>query len=292
MNLRVLRYFLAIVEEQSITGAAEYLQISQPSLSRQIKDLEEHLGHKLFERGSRSITLTPAGELLRDRAREIVLMADRTEAELTTLEQSVRGSVYIGAAESDGFRLLADAAKTMLDTYPDVNFQLYSGNGETVTYKLESGLLDFALLFEPMDTTRYSYISLPKTDCWGLLMRRDNELAVKESISAEDLVGVPLMVSMQTRFDREFSGWGNLDQRDLHIVGSYNLLFNASLFVAEGCGCALCLDHIVNVSGDSNLTFRLLQPRLRSRMNLVWKSDRKFTPAARAYLETLQQQLA
>ncbi|RBP97678.1 LysR family transcriptional regulator [Bifidobacterium aemilianum] len=292
MNLRVLRYFLAIVEEGSISGAAQYLNIAQPSLSRQIKELETSLGHKLFERGSRSITLTPAGVLLRDRAREIVLLADRTEAELSGMEQTIGGTVYIGAGESDGVRLLARAAKAMIERYPKANVQLFSGNGEAVTYQLEAGLLDFGLLFEPTDTTRYSYIPLPTGDRWGLLMPKDCELAKQPNVSAEDLRQLPLLVSAQTRFDREFSRWGELAREDLHIVGSYNLLFNASLFVSEGCGYALCLDGIINASGDSDLIFRPLEPRLVSHMNLVWKSDRHFSPLARAYLSILRESLA
>ena len=193
MNLRVLRYFLAIVEEGSITGAAEYLSISQPSLSRQIKDLEERLGHKLFDRGR--ITLTPAGELLRDRAREIVLMADRTEAELTSMDKPINGNVYIGAGETEAVRFLARAAECMLQQYPQVKFHIFSGNGQAVTDQLESGLLDFGLLFEPSDNTKYSYISLPTADRWGLLIRKDSTLASHDGIRQEDLEQIPLLLS-------------------------------------------------------------------------------------------------
>ena len=255
MNLRVLRYFLAIVEEGSITGAAEYLSISQPSLSRQIKDLEEHLGHKLFDRGSRTITLTSAGELLRDRAREIVLMADRAEAELTSMDKPI------------------------------------SGNGQVVTDQLESGLLDFGLLFERSDNTKYSYISLPTADRWGLLMRKDSTLASHDGIRQEDLEQIPLLLSRQVRFNREFSGWSPFSEHDLHVVGTYNLLFNASLFVSEGCGYALCLDRIINLTEGSNLVFKPLVPELRTRVNLVWKSNRHFSSAASQYLEILRRQI-
>ncbi|AKV55012.1 LysR family transcriptional regulator [Bifidobacterium actinocoloniiforme DSM 22766] len=292
MNLRVLRYFLAIVEERSITGAAEYLGISQPSLSRQIKDLECSLGHKLFDRGSRTITLTPAGELLRDRAREIVLLADRAESELTSMDQPVGGSIYIGAGESQGFKVLAKAARGLRERFPQTRFHIYSGNRDAVTDQLESGLLDFALVFEPIGITHYSYLNLPGADQWGLLMPRDCELASHDGVTAEDLKALPLIVSRQVHFDREFSGWGSLIEEDLDIVGTYNLLYNASLFVAQGCGYALGLDGIINVTGESNLAFRPLKPRLTSRMNLVWKADRRFTPAARAYLDFLQGSLA
>lgn len=291
MYLRVLKYFLAIVEEGSISGAAEYLSISQPSLSRQIKDLEEHLGHKLFNRGSRTITLTPAGELLRDRAREIVLMADRAEAELTSMNKPINGNVYIGAGETEAVRFLARAAGCMLQQYPQVKFHIFSGNGQAVTDQLESGLLDFGLLFEPSDNTKYSYISLPTADRWGLLMRKDSTLASRDGIRQEDLEQIPLLLSRQVRFDSEFSGWSSFSEHELHVVGTYNLLFNSSLFVSEGCGYALCLDRIINLTDNSNLVFKPLMPELRKRVNLVWKSDRHFSSAASHYLEILRRQI-
>ena len=285
------RYFPAIVEDGSITGAAEYLSISQPSLSRQIKDLEEHLGHKLFDRGSRTITLTPAGELLHDRAREIVLITDRTEAELTSMDKPINGNVYIGAGETEAVRFLARAAECMLQQYPQVKFHIFSGNGQAVTDQLESGLLDFGLLFEPSDNTKYSYISLPTADRWGLLMRKDSTLASHGGICQEDLERMPLLLSRQVRFDREFSGWNSFSEQHLHVVGTYNLLFNASLFVSEGCGYALCLDRIINLTEDSNLVFKPLVPELRTKVNLVWKSDRHFSSAASHYLEILRSQI-
>ncbi|WP_198216964.1 LysR family transcriptional regulator [Bifidobacterium asteroides] len=287
----MLKYFLAIVEEGSITGAAEYLSISQPSLSRQIKDLEEHLGHKLFDRGSRTITLTPAGELLRDRAREIVLMADRAEAELTSMNKPINGNVYIGAGETEAVRFLARAAGCMLQQYPQVKFHIFSGNGQAITDQLESGLLDFGLLFEPSDNTKYSYISLPTADRWGLLMRKDSTLASRDGIRQEDIEQIPLLLSRQVRFDSEFSGWSSFSEHELHVVGTYNLLFNASLFVSEGCGYALCLDRIINLTDNSNLVFKPLMPELRKRVNLVWKSDRHFSSAASHYLEILRRQI-
>lgn len=251
MELRILRYFLAVVEEQSITGAAEYLGMSQPSLSRQLREFESRLGCTLFERGSRTITLTPEGELLRERAEEIVTLADRAEAEITSMEEPVGGPVYIGAGETDAMRLLARAARAMTSCYPQARFHIYSGNTEDVTSRLDSGLLDFALLFEPYDTTKYAYITLPVCDVWGVMMRRDDPLAARESITVDDLKRLPLIVSQETRFDR-----------------------------------------IVNVTGDTNLTFRPLSPRLEARLNVVWKSDRRFTRVAACFLQALREELA
>ena len=292
MELRILRYFLAVVEEQSITGAAEYLGMSQPSLSRQLREFESKLGCTLFERGSRTITLTPEGELLRERAEEIVTLADRAEAEITSMEEPVGGPVYIGAGETDAMRLLARAARAMTSCYPQARFHVYSGNTEDVTSRLDSVLLDFALLFEPYDTTKYAYITLPVRDVWGVMMRRDDPLAARESITVDDLKGLPLIVSQETRFDREFGAWGKMGQNDLRIVGTYNLLNNGALMVSEGLGYALCLDRVVNVTGDTNLTFRPLSPRLEARLNVVWKSDRRFTRVAACFLQALREELA
>lgn len=225
MDLRILRYFLAIVEERSITGAAEYLMISQPSLSRQIRELEQRLGQKLFERGSRTITLTPAGELLRERAEEIVALADRAERELASLDRPLGGPVYVGAGETAAMRYLVRAMRDVAQEHPQVRFHVYSGDSEDVVAKLDARLLDFALVFEPFDGSKYSWIPVPARDVWGLIMRRDDPLAAKEGVTVEDLKSTPLILSRQTRVDRQFGVWGDgLNEGMLHVVGTYNLL--------------------------------------------------------------------
>ena len=208
------------------------------------------------------------------------------------MEEPVGGPVYIGAGETDAMRLLARAARAMTSCYPQTRFHIYSGNTEDVTSRLDSGLLDFALLFEPYDTTKYAYITLPVRDVWGVMMRRDDPLAARESITVDDLKGLPLIVSQETRFDREFGAWSGMGQSDLRVVGTYNLLNNGALMVSEGLGYALCLDRIVNVTGDTNLTFRPLSPRLEARLNVVWKSDRRFTRVAACFLQALREELA
>ena len=180
----------------------------------------------------------------------------------------------------------------MTSCYPQARFHIYSGNTEDVTSRLDSGLLDFALLFEPYDTTKYAYITLPVCDVWGVMMRRDDPLAARESITVDDLKRLPLIVSRETRFDRAFGAWSGMGQSDLRVVGTYNLLNNGALMVSEGLGYALCLDRIVNVTGDTNLTFRPLSPRLEARLNVVWKSDRRFTRVAACFLQALREELA
>lgn len=287
MELRVLRYFLAVAQERSVTGAAEYLRISQPSLSRQLRGLEERLGHRLFERGSRTITLTPEGELLRERAEQIVTLADRACDEVMSMNEPVGGPVYIGCGESDAVRVVARAARTLRGDYPQIRLHLYSGNADDLSDRLDSGLLDFAVLIDPPDLTKYDYMQLPAHDVWGLLMRRDDPLAEHASVTADDLRGVPLLVSRQTN-DGGLAGWRGSQTGALTVVGTYNLLNNAALMVSEGLGCALCLGGIVNVTGDSDLTFRPLSPRLESRLMLVWRAGRTFSPQAERFLETLR----
>lgn len=288
LELRVLRYFLAVTEERSITGAAEYLRISQPSLSRQLRQLEERLGHRLFERGSRAITLTAEGELLRDRAREIVALADRTETEIASMDEPVGGPVYLGCGESDAMRILARAARRVRVRWPQVRFHLYSGNAEDLGERLDSGLLDFAVLIEPADVSKYEYVRLPAADVWGVLMRRDHPLAARDAVSSADLEGLPLLVSRQMRAGGELAGWQGAAPERLDIVGTYNLPNNAALMVSEGVGCALCLDRIVNTGPDSDLTFRPLSPRFESGLDLVWRVDRRFSRAARCFLDELR----
>lgn len=288
MELRVLRYFLAVTEERSITGAAEYLRISQPSLSRQLRQLEEHLGHRLFDRGSRTITLTDEGELLRERAREIIALADRTAMEIASMDEPVGGPVYLGCGETDAMRILARAARRVRERWPQVRFHLYSGNAEDLGDRLDSGFLDFAVLIEPADVSKYDYVRIPVTDVWGVLMRRDHPLAERPAVSSEDLEGLPLLVSRQMRAGGEFAGWrGNAPKR-FNVVGTYNLPNNAALMVSEGVGCALCLDRIVNTGADSDLTFRPLTPRFESGLDLVWRTNRTFSRAARAFLDELR----
>lgn len=288
LELRVLRYFLAVTEERSITGAAEYLQISQPSLSRQLRQLEERLGHRLFERGSRAITLTDEGELLRERAQEIVALADRTAMEIASMDEPVGGPVYLGCGETDAMRILARAARRVRERWPQVRFHLYSGNAEDLGDRLDSGFLDFAVLIEPADVSKYDYVRLPVTDVWGVLMRRDHPLAEHSVVSSSDLEGLPLLVSRQMRAGGEFAGWRGSVPKRFDIVGTYNLPNNAALMVSEGVGCALCLDRIVNTGPDSDLTFRPLTPRFESGLDLVWRANRTFSRSAHVFLEELR----
>ena len=291
MEIRVLKYFLAVAREQNISAAAESLFLSQPTLSRQLKELEEELGKQLFIRGSRKITLTEEGLLLRKRAKEIVELIDKAEKELSNSDEQVSGEIYIGAGETDGLRLIAKAAKELQEQYPQITYRVISGDAVDITERLDKGLIDFALLLEPVDISKYSYLKFPVKDVWGVLMRRDCPLAQKESISPRDMRDMPLIVSRQALDGSELTQWLKNGSEQLNIVSTYNLVYNASLMVDEGLGVALCLDKIINVSGDSSLCFRPLKPKLVVGMSLVWKKYQVFSKAAEKFILKMQEDI-
>ena len=291
MEIRVLKYFLAVAREQNISAAAESLFLSQPTLSRQLKELEEELGKQLFIRGSRKITLTEEGLLLRKRAEEIVELLDKTEKELSNSDEQVSGEIYIGAGETDGLRLIAKAAKDLQEQYPQITYRIISGDAVDITERLDKGLIDFALLLEPVDISKYSYLKFSVKDVWGVLVRRDCPLAQRESISPRDLQDMPLIVSRQAVDGSELTQWLKNGSEQLNIVSTYNLVYNASLMVDEGLGVALCLDKIINVSGDSSLCFRPLKPRLEVGMSLVWKKYQVFSKAAEKFILKMQEDI-
>ena len=290
MDLRVLRYFLAVAREESISGAAESLHLSQPTLSRQLMDLEEELGKPLFIRGSRRITLTEQGTLLRKRASEILDLVEKTTAELTADEDAIAGDVRIGAGETRGMHFLTQTAREVQRQYPQVHFHISSGDTMDVTEKLDKGLIDFGLLFEPINTAKYSVYHLPIHDIWGVLMRRDSPLAQKESISPGDLASKPLITSRLMGETHPLDTWFQKSLHTLNIVATYSLLYNASLMVDDGLGYALCLGGIINTTGDSTLCFRPLTPEVRANMGVVWKKFQVFSKASEKFLSVLRQE--
>ncbi|MED4074403.1 LysR family transcriptional regulator [Priestia endophytica] len=292
MELRVLRYFLTVAREGNITKAADFLHVTQPTLSRQLKELEQKLGKKLFIRSSHSIILTDEGMLLRKRAEEIVHMVDKVEAEFSSMEETISGDVYIGGGETDAMRQIARVVKDLQLNYPNIRYHLYSGNEEDVTDRLDRGLLDFGILIQPADLSKYNYINIPAKDVWGVVMRKDSPLAVKNTIQAMDLLNVPLICSrqamQQTYSKNEFADWFGENFDKLNVVTTYNLAYNAAIMVDEGIGYAITLDKIVNTSSDSNLCFKPLEPRLESGLNIVWKKHQVFSVAADIFFKKMQ----
>lgn len=288
MEIRVLRYFLAIAREENMTRAAKYLHVTQPTLSKQIKQLEEEIGKKLFIRSNYSIKLTDEGLLLRKRAEDILSMVDKTMEEFQALDDITGGDIYIGAAESESFSYFATVAKDLQLQYPNVKFHLYSGNTEVIAERLDRGLLDFAIIVQEVDLSKYNYIKIPTSDTWGVIMRKDSPLAKKEYITIEDLIDLPLIVSRQgitEDYPKLFKE--KLDQ--LHIVATFDLIYNASIMVKEGFGYALSFDKIVDTSENSELCFRVLKPELKTNMYIIWKNYQVFTPIAEKLLSKMQQ---
>ncbi len=293
MELRVLEYFLAVAREQNITAAAESLHISQPALSTQLKAMEAELGKQLLIRGvkgSRKVILTEEGMILRKRAEEILSLMRRTEEEITGSDETIAGNVFIGTGETEVVRLFAKVAKKLQQKYPDIQYNISSGNAEHVLEYLDKGLIDFGLLFTEIDSQKYEAIPVPIKDTWGVLMRKDSPLAEKETIRPEDLWDKPLIVSHQKGDDIYLGRWLQREESELHIVATYNLIFNASLLVDEGLGYALCYDKLVNTQG-SNLCFRSFSPPLEAPGFIVWKKYQVFSKAANAFLQSLKELL-
>ncbi len=293
MEFRLLEYFLAVAREQNITAAAESLHISQPALSTQLKNLEDELGKQLLIRGvkgSRKVILTEDGMILRKRAEEMLLLMRRTKEEISGSNETIAGNVFIGAGETETVRLFAKVAKKLQQKYPDIRYNISSGNAEHVLEYLDKGLIDFGLLFAEIDAQKYEAIPVPLKDTWGVLMRRDSPLAEKETICPEDLWEKPLIVSHQKGDDAYLNQWLQREASELHIVATYNLLFNASLLVDEGLGYALCYDRLINTQG-SNLCFRPFSPRLEARGFIVWKKYQVFSKAANVFLRCLRELL-
>lgn len=293
MELRVLHYFLTIAREGSITNAANVLHVTQPTLSRQIHDLEEELGQRLFVRGSRNMSLTAEGMILRKRAEEIISMVDKTEAEFHSMSNVVSGDIYIGGGETEAVKLIAQIVCELRSAYPEIHYHLYSGNAEDVTERLDKGLLDFGLLIQPADISKYDYLNIPAKDTWGVIMRKDSSLAEKETIRKEDLLNVPLICSRQViskeRHRNEFAEWFGEDFDKLDIVTTFNLVYNAAIMVEAGVGYAITIDKIANTTESSSLCFRPLRPQLDSGLNVIWKKNQVFSAAAELFLEKLRE---
>ena len=287
MEIRSLRYFLAAAREESMTKAAELLHVTQPTLSKTMKSLEDELGKKLFTRHSFSISLTEEGALLRDRAEDLVTMADKIESEFLSLDDITGGELYLGLAESYQIRHLAKEIRRLKEHYPDLNYHITSGDTEQVTEKLDKGLLDFAVICDAPDTRKYDYAVFPEGDIWGLIMPADAELAKKKTIKIDDLKGLPLITSKQG-WDGDIKAWAGDRFETLHLDGSFRLAYNASMFVREGLGYQLSFHHLVDVSEGSGLVFRPLSPRLETKLYLIWNRCQTFTPIAERFLDQIK----
>ena len=287
MEFRVLKYFLTVARMENISHAAEILNISQPALSRQLMDLENELGVKIFFRGKRRTTLTEAGYLLKKRAEEIGSLMEKTFDEISNSREGVSGNIRIGCGETAGMKIIARAIRELTAEFPLVHCHLYSTDFSGVREKLDKGTLDFGLLIQPDPPKNYPYIEICHEDIWGVIMRKDSPLANLDKICAKDLNGLPLIISQQALGENELENW--FGHCELNIVATYTLIYNASLMAEEGIGYVLSLDNLLNLSGDSNLIFRPLSPLHICKNFFIWKQNQFFSRAASLFREKIME---
>ncbi len=290
MDIKALRYFLAVAREENMTRAAEILHVTQPTLSKQLKALEEELGKQLFTRHAFSIELTDEGQLLRKRAEDLVDMADKITNEFSSLDDITGGDIYYGLAESYQISYLAQQIKEFKEQYPGLRYHITSGGTEQVLERLNKGILDFAVLVETPDYSKYSVLEFPETDKWGIVVPKTHPLAEKEKILIDDLIGLPLFCSEQS-WQLDIPRWAGNKMDRLKLEGSFQLAYNASVFAAENLGVLLTFDKLVNISRESPLTFRPLSPVLENKMYLVWKKYQIFSPIAERFITKFRESL-
>ena len=270
-----------------MTRAAEQLHVTQPTLSKALKSLEDELDKKLFTRHSFSIRLTDEGVLLRDRAEDLVSMADKIEKEFLSLDDITGGDLYLGLADSYQIGFLAREIHALKQKYPGLRYHITSGDTEQVTEKLDKGLLDFAVLAELPDAAKYDSRPFPESDVWGLVMSSNDPLAKNQTIRVDDLVGLPLFCSGQS-WEKDIPHWARERMPELRLEGSFRLSYNASLFAKEGLGYLLTFDRLIDTSAESGLTFRPLEPKLETKLYLVWKKYQTLTPITERLLEQVR----
>ena len=294
MELRVLKYFLAVARHENISRAAEELNLTQPTLSRQLAELEEELGAALFVRGKRKTQLTEAGMFLKMRAEEITALANKTLEQFAHADEMVEGDVYIGCGETEGMREIIRAVAPLHTSYPRIRLHLTSGNEEMVTDRLQKGLLDFGLLCCAAPPVEYAYRQLSHEDVWGLYLRQSNPLAAQRGIRAEELTREPLIVSRQAMEAKEFDHWLGRRAEELNVVGTYNLVYNARFMAEQGFGSILSFSGLLSTDEDDEdgLVFRPLMPELRSRNYLIWKKGQVFSRAGRLVMACFEASFA
>lgn len=289
MELRLLDYFLVISREGTISDAAQQLHITQPTLSRQMRDLEAELGKQLFIRSNKKITLTQEGILFRQRAEEIMNLVDKTKAEIISINSPISGEIYIGSGESHALKIITRTIKKMEELYPLVKFHIHSGNAPDTIEKLDNGLIDFGLITQHSRLSEFNHLLLPIIHNWGVLMCKDDELAKKKFITYEDIKDKPLIVSKEINQLTDLVEWLKNDIENLNIVSTYSLLYNASLMVEDNLGYAICFDQLINTTGDSQLVFKPLYPNLECPYYFIWKKYPVLTNASRIFLEIVQE---
>ena len=287
MELRVLNYFVATAQELNMTRAAQRLLVSQPALSRQIADLEDELGVKLFNRQPRHLTLTPAGQYLYEQAKEILTLASKTKSNLQS-SAVISGDLTIAAGESFAMQRLMNIVSNIIRDYPTVKIHILSGDYEFAERRLDTGAVDFAVIIGNLPLDNYASLQLPEKDTWGVLMTKDDPLAKKSAITAEDLVGRNVLNSQQAENRKYFDSWFGNYKEQINIIGTVNLNFNGTLLVKNKAAIMLTLDKLANISDESNLTFRPITPMLKQPVTVIWKRETNLSPVADLFLNRLR----
>lgn len=287
MELRVLNYFVATAQELNMTRAAQKLLVSQPALSRQIADLEDELGVKLFNRQPRHLTLTPAGQYLYEQAKEILTLASKTKSNLQS-SAVISGDLTIAAGESFAMQRLMNIVSNIIRDYPTVKIHILSGDYEFAERRLDTGAVDFAVIIGNLPLDNYASLQLPEKDTWGVLMTKDDPLAKKSAITAEDLVGRNVLNSQQAENRKYFDSWFGNYKEQINIIGTVNLNFNGTLLVKNKAAIMLTLDKLANISDESNLTFRPITPMLKQPVTVIWKREINKSPVADLFLNRLR----
>ncbi|MDO4265326.1 MAG: LysR family transcriptional regulator [Eubacteriales bacterium] len=286
MDLRVLKYFLAVAREENITRAAQSVHITQPSLSRQIQQLEEELHTTLFHRGKQRITLTEDGLLLRRRAQELVALAEKTEAEILNKNQTLTGRIAIGSGEFKNSRFLFDAIAAFRREHPQVSLDIYSGNSDNIKEQLENGLLDLGLLMEPVEVSRYEFIRLPEQEEWTALVGAESELAARDRLTPEDLAVMPLFMTTRTLVQNELMNWFGPYADKLNIIATGNLNYNLAVMARSEQGVCINLKRDCHYEGMREIP---LYPPLRSANLLVWKKSQVYPAVVTEFVKYFRQ---
>lgn len=287
IETRLLNYFLAIAREQSITRAADSLHIAQPTLSKQMMELERQLGKPLLIRGKKKVTLTEEGAFLRNQAQEIINLIDKTESAFSAEEEMISGDIYFGCGETPIMGFITEIFKEIQQDYPHVHIHIVSGDAEDVLARLNQGILDLCLLIGALHHEAYNYINLGRGDIFGVLMPQDCALAQKEAVTFEDIEHLPLIFPNQAYTGHENLGWFGTKYQDLNIVATYTLIYNATFMVEQGMGYAFCLNNLVDITGTRNLTFRPFRPEIRVDSYIVTKKYQVFSPAVKLFIDRL-----
>lgn len=289
MDLRLLEYFLAVAKVGNITKAAEQLHVTQPTISRQLTDLEESLGTQLLIRGKRQVTLTDAGVLFQQRAEEILSLMDKTRRDLLDQNDLLGGTVALGCVESCASRMLPEVLGQFSKLHPKVRYELYSADGDDIREKLDRGELDFGVLLEPVEAAKYDYIRLPYWETWGVVLRQDDPLAQKEAIGKEDILSIPLIPPRREIVQDNIAGWFGVERSQLNIFAGHNLVTNATLLAKAGLGYPVCVGGSFEIRGGENLCFRPFTPERTTGHVLAWKKNRVFHSAAACFREYIQE---